>query len=361
MNIISNQVSNYNNYNRVNNSRPAFQGLKGDKLLKQMAECTSDVTTSAMMNEVKGKFGLSKESFVDVAESFMTKIKELTEITPKKAEELRELETKQKNIPAKYNVEYSAEQEVRQQYSAQTAELEQRVNESKTRLLAAKQEASVYEPMKEVKSIEEIGIMMPEDVMKLIDETNAHKNEAAESMFNFLMNNGDGAGVMAQIERYKSLNKAYMVDGLYMIPEVSAHTKGKHAPVIDPFTSSLNLIKMAIKGNPKGSYLESNYIRKQVSDRAMTILKPLSEGSSEVAGEKEIEKKLNAIYDEAVDYHRNFPKGMEKLKKNYPKYELVDCPDGYDTSKSCIKVLKQDGFVWDEVVYDQIAWIGKNN
>ena len=53
------------------------------------------------------------------------------------------------------------------------------------------------------------------EVMNLIDETNAHKNEAAESTFNFLMNNGDGKGMFEQIKRYQGLQKAYNEDCSY--------------------------------------------------------------------------------------------------------------------------------------------------
>lgn len=361
MNIVSNQTPNYNIYNRNNNSRPAFKGVLGDKLVKELAEKGGEFKTEQMMQEVKGMMGPNKAKVNDVVESFVGKIKELVEINPKKSQELRELEAKQRALPDTYQVNYQAEQEVRNEFAAQTQEMNKRVEATQKRLQAAQAEAKIFEPMKEVKSIEEIGVMMPEEAMKLIDETHAHKNEAADSMFNYLMNNGDGVGVFEQMTRYRGLNKAYCQDCLYLIPEVAAHWKGKHAPVSDPVLSGLELVRMAMKGNKQGSYLESNYTRRQVTDRAANLFKPMIQDGTSRVSEQEFDRSMNNILDEAVEYHRNYPKGLAKIKENNANCTFVDHPDGYDINMSYLEALEPNGNLRNSYTYEQIASIGRHN
>lgn len=348
----------YNNNHNSISQRPAFKGVTGDRLIKELIEAKDTIELGTMMKEVKGIMGPNKTKVVDIVESFVGKIKELQEVLPQKDKKMYELSDKVYNMPAEWKISSQKSDEVYARYSDRTKQMKERSAEVEERLRIAQNEAKKYEPMKEVKSIEDLDIIMPEKVKEIIDETDANKNNSADSMFNFLMNNGDGKDAFAQAGRFKLLSKSYQ-DGMYMIPEISEYTKGKFAPMGDVVNSAIVMIKMALKGNPQGSYLESYSTKSRVKDKAVTFLKPLCE---ETGGydEKGVSANIDKVLNDALEYHRNFPKGKAYILKNQDGCKMIDNNLGYDTAKSNLEFVADNGRSarW---TYDEVARIGSRH
>ena len=346
----------YNNYNQnAITQKPAFKGVIGDKLVKEIVKAEDTIELKSMMNEVKGIMGPNKSKVTDVVESFVGKIKELQEVLPSKDKKMRELQIEMNNIPSETTVNYKKTEEVYEQYSEQRAQMKDRANDVENRLKFAQKEAELYEPMKEVKSIEDLDIIMPEKLKEIIDETNENKNKSAGSMLNFLMNNGNGKDALAQVNRFKLLTKSFR-DGMFRIPEISEHADNKYAPAGDVIDATINLISMALKGSPKGIYLESNSTKTNVKNKALSFLKPLYE-DYEYYDEAFLTTKLNKTLDNATDFHRNFQKGKSFLIKNNADSEMFDVSGGYDTAKSYLEFIDDNGKS-KKLSYNEVSNIG---
>ena len=71
-------ITNYSNYRnnvQLNKKNVAFEGVKGDHIVRRLAQF-DDVKVSEVMQELKGTFGPKSEKVEDVIESFIAALKE---------------------------------------------------------------------------------------------------------------------------------------------------------------------------------------------------------------------------------------------------------------------------------------------
>lgn len=335
----------------VRNNKPAFKGALGEKFVSKMAH-GEVVKPEEVMNAVKGTFGPKTEKVADVVESLLGRVQVLTSNNEANLKGRQIAEAKLAEVPkqiqdAEWKMATSMRENFERTIQAKNAELAAK----DTELKAAKEYAAKYEPMAKVKSIDELGIVMPEQAIETLNEMAAHKEEAADSMFNFLMSGKGQEAALAQIERQNVILRARM-DGIDKIPEVQKTFENtrKEAGIYagtEPLFFTTNLIESALYGNPKAVYLESRAIRNQVKTNAMGLLTPMCSDKYYNTGVKAAEADLDKSFDNILKFHQNLAKGKEKIAKEYKDAEITETVVPYDNKKSKITIKVNDGNTWD--------------
>ena len=372
MNItITPQFSNMQNYQHSKKNNVQFTGLIGDKFVGKLAE-QGEVTVADIMKEAKGTFGLNSGKVQDILESFVESISSLVRRNKALEQNLNKAEERIAEIPSLETAAATrAADEQIQRFSsiisgkdATIAAKEKELQES-TELLAK------YKPVVAVKSVEEIGTVMPERALEVFKEMVEHKAAANKSMFDFLMTGKGQEEALEQIERNNILMRAH-TDGIMGIPAIRdqyniisvdngvSYTRG------DIFT--INLIGRALKSDPKGEYIASPVIRAQVKKNAMAILTPMADERSSYTGIKAVESELDRELDSVAKFHDGFKKGLAKQKKNYEHYYSFDYEINRvenDVDKSTVKFTYQDKKEsqprsWESSFYDVSCW-GQSN
>lgn len=349
--------------NQKNNTQPAFKGAIGEKLLQEISTGSS-VETEQVMKSIKGFMGASSEKFVDVVESFSERIKTLRANIEKKNVKTRELYDQSRAIPSETNnAVWEKEKEVRAKYQKRFDEGSLKLAKKDKEVQLAQEEADRLKGLQSVKSISEVGVLMPENAMKLMDEMASKKEIATDSMFEYLMNNGSGEEMFAQAERNKTLMQACK-SGLFNIPEVSEYMNKVGVRPTSGLDYVQEEISRALLGNPKGSYLESYSVSQKVKERAMSVLESNLETNPNwwSPTKESVSKELDKTINDAKEFHRNFARGKEYLQKHYPNSKMVVDKKGYDIYDSTVTFVSDSEKEYNPTYnFYQVANNGKNN
>ena len=359
-----NRVGFSSNYGAANvtsyNSTPAFKGALGDKFVSKLAKGET-VEVKEVMDAVKGTFGPKSEKVADVFESLLGRVQVLTSNNEANLRGRQIAESKLAEVPKQIqDAELKTRAELSEAFQTVLNEKNAELAAKDVELKAAKEYAAKYEPMSSVKSIEEIGVVMPEQVIETLKEMVEHKAEAADSMFNFLMTGKGQEAAVAQIERHNVFARAFH-DGVVNIPEVNeAMDKIRYNNDLyvssEPLSFTIDLIEKALRGNPKGSYLESYAIRNQVKANAMGFLTPMCNNKYSNMSEEATSKHLDESFNSIIKFNKNLKKGKEKYIKQYSDAVITENVVPYDMSKSGITVKLNDS-TWDVSNY-QLANFG---
>ena len=341
-----------------------FKGAIGDKLVREMVDEGKKVDTAKVMDAVKGTFGPKSEKVADVVDSFTSKISSLlyenknqqatiSEQSKKIAEFPREKESAVEDAYAK--MRKSAQEELAKKDSV-IADKDAQIAELKK-----------YEDMAKVKSVEEVGVVMPDVAVKTLDDMMANRADATESMFNFLMTGKGQEKALEQIDRNNTMMKAHM-DKITEIDEVKDKAKIAQEQGIffsKPETFAIDMIGQALKGNKKGQYIESPAIEKQVKSNAMALLSPMADERYSNTGRKYIESQLDATFKDVKEYHKGLEKGKKHIidnNKNGDGIKIIDEQVPYSTRLSKIKIVNaESGKPIMDYNYDWVASIGNNH
>jgi hypothetical protein len=352
-----NSVSFNSNMCAKNNNQVNFKGRLGDKFVNDIIS-GKVVNTEEVMSAVKGTFGAKTDKVADVIESLLGKVQVLYKQTTNDAIELSNANKQLHEVPRKMaeavsESERKTAQNLSEHYSKILAEKDEE-------LAKAKEIATKYEPMAKVKSIEELGIVMPEKVIETASDMIEHKIEAISSMNDYLFTGKGQEKALEQIERNNIMLNG-KDNGTNEIPDVKeAIKKMEDNGVL--YSSSLgfgrNLITGALRGNPKGSYLESQPIREQVRQNAISLLSAIS-----TKGTNNSEENISRLVDEAIadarGFHKNLANGKEKLKKHFPGGISEDIYVPFDNKKSHVVVNGKRGP--EEISYDDLYIQGSSN
>lgn len=346
--------------NSMNNKNVNFKGAIGEKFVKEMAS-GEHVQPAKVMEAVKGTFGPKSEKVVDVVESFTSKIsalmyenKDLKHTVDMQSDKIADFPREKEHAIATVRDEMRESfQQVLKGKDAQIAEKDAQIEQLKK-----------YESMAKVKSVKDLDVVMPEDAIKTVQDMVEHRVEARESMFNYLMTGKGQEKALEQIERNNIMMKANK-EGTTGIDDVQKACR--EASLNDEYYTidanyALNMMDQALKGNPKGKYLESAPIAKQVKENAMALLSPIVEDGVGASSLKTYERELDKTLQGVKDYHRAFPKELEKLKKEFNerglpergyKIETEEVP--YSTRLSKVVRYDEEGKQDWFTTFDQIA------
>jgi len=349
------------------NSVPAFTGAIGDKFVREMMN-GNNVSSKQILDAVKGTFGLKTEKVEDVLESLLDRISTLSAESKYRAQQLqdntiaarKEIETVKQDAQNKINQVHEWN---RTSIQAKDRELAAKDEEVKT----AKEIAAKYEPMAKVKSIDEIGTVMPDEAIKTLDEMAENKEKSTASMVEYLLTGKGQEEALAQLNRAAVIEKARL-DGVTNVTEVenkinSLQKEYRLYYVNNPQNLALEMIGNGLRWNPKGEYLASPAIREQLKTNAMGILTPLCDNNFYNTDIKATEKNLESIFEDVTKFRRGLSKGKEKLAKRYPGQEFKEeiVPYDIDASKIIAKEKYADGREFEvPYTYNQLSEWGNS-
>lgn len=351
--------------NSMNKNSLNFKGAIGEKFVKEMAS-GEHVEPAKVMEAVKGTFGPKSEKVADVVESFTSKIsalmyenKNLKHTVDMQSDKIADFpHEKEHAMETVRNEMIESFQQVLKGKDAKIAEKDAQIEQLKK-----------YENMAKVKSVDDIDVVMPDDAIKTVQDMVEHRVEARESMFNYLMTGKGQEKALEQIERNNIMMKASK-EGSTGIDDVQ---KACHEASLadENYTLDANytilMMEQALKGNPKGKYLESAPIAKQVKENAMALLSPIIENGVGSSSLKTYEHQVDKTLQEVKDYHRLFPKNLERFKKDFNESGLIERGYKLETeevpySTRLSKVVrydeegKQDWFTTFEQIASRQIW-----
>ena len=311
-------ITNYSNYRnnvQLNKKNVAFEGVKGDHIVRRLAQF-DDVKVSEVMQELKGTFGPKSEKVEDVIESFIAALKERFSKEAVASDQIKVYQSSLERAEQRIKEAEDEVSDVREAFSgalkAKTAALKEKEEELKK----AQEIANKYKPMASVKSVDELGVIMPDEVIKVAQEMQRNKSNAAQSMMNFLLSGKGQEEALAQIERNNILQRARL-DHLDDIPGVSAAFKQMNDNGVYPNVSHafiIGMIKNSLLTCPKGDYILSNTMGEQIKKNATAILLPNIDEKClpHYVGEKSnvskfVESQIDEIIKEVKDFHKTFP------------------------------------------------------
>ncbi len=341
-----------------------FTGNLGDKFVRQIIQ-GENVDSKKIISEVKGTFSLSSNKVEDVIESFIEKLRELSGENGKlhsrnsdlsdalnKAEEKISISQIEKNHAVS-----DARNKARYQY-------QQMLDEKDAEIAKMKKEIAKYEPAYKVRSIDEIGTILPDDVLKIMEEMKENNVNAISSMFDFLMTGTGQQDAIKQIERNSMLLKANG-DGMFNIDDLKeGRVNLLHKNNIYPTSNAgfaIRLIEQALIGSEKGQYIASPVIAKQVKDNAMAILTPLEDKRSWNTNLESIKKSLDEVIENAISFHKNFPEGIKNLKSRSADSGLEIVRKDFDMQNSYVLFKETGASKPIKLDFRQVENIGRVN
>lgn len=330
-----------------------FTGNLGDKFVRQIIQ-GENVDSKKILSEVKGTFSLSSNKVEDVIESFIEKLRELSGENRNLSRNLNEAQGKINRFPMeKNNAVYDAEHQLRSQYQQMLAQKDAEVAQMK-------KEIAKYEPAFKVKSVDEINTIMPDKALSIMEEMKESKTKAVSSMFEFLMTGKGQQEAIKQIERNSMLLKA-SDDGMFKIHELHEGRNNLQKdgiyPTLNP-TFAINLIEQALIGSEKGQYVISPVIAKQVKDNAMAILTPLEDRRYWNTNLEGINKSLNDIIEDVINFHNNFLAGIKNLKSRATDSELEIVRKDFDINNSYVIFNEKGASEPRKLSFRQVESIG---
>lgn len=346
---------------RQNNNNIQFRGAIGDKIVKEIVS-GAEVKPDNVIKEIKGTFGIKTEKAADVLESFIEKIQELGEQVNTYAKQLYEANQKIHDFPQeKRQAVFDAEAKLNKSFADVIKAKDKELASKDAQLKEAREYAAKYEPMAKVKSVENNGIIMPKQVIKILDEIVANTIPARKSMEEFLFTGKGQQEALKQIERHSLIYKAYN-DGMFMIPEVQNYfSKLKKTNSININTEQpviQNLIFESLKSSPRGEYIMSGAIHRQVKSNAMALLTPYADNNYSNTSLEAINKNVEKTLQDVIEYYQNFTRGIQKYQRNYPNSKITYNRVDFDTKNSKVIIDYPKSQKPIEVSYDDVSNYG---
>lgn len=363
MNTIS-HIQNYNRNTTIKRQNVQFTGNLGDKFVKDIIN-DIDIKPKDLIKEMKSTFGIKTDKAEDILESFIGKIKQLYSDKRTLKADLQKSNDKISLFPKeKQAAIQDAESRLYKDFQETIRFKDGEITAKNKELKEMKSQLEKYQQVAKVKSVEEIGTIMPDRAIEIADELAANKISARKSMAEFLFNGKGQENALAQIERNNMLMKAAR-DEITEIPEVAEKLKEMRESGIyfghDTFFT-LRMIEKALKGSPKGSYIKSYVIKNQIKENAMALLRPMADERYSNTGVKSIEQELDKCLNDIEKYYDELNEGIRKFKDRIGKdiksieYKTVE----FSPEESNAIITMSDGTTIKQQ-YQWIANYGKSN
>ena len=345
-------------------SNPAFKGAIGNKVVEQLVN-KKEVTVAGVLALTAGVVGLNKDKVADVVESLVDKVNKLLY-------ERDLLKIEKENLNDKLIDSQNARENTRVEgnkfldYANGIIENQKKDIEQKDAKIAKLQK---YEAMAKVKSVEEIGLVMPDEAIATLKEAGAKNKEAHASLMNYLLTGKGQEEFLAQMERNATLYKANR-EGILNIPEVNAELRKKQysfLPAVgnDSYSVACKMLYNCLTVQPKAGYIKSPAIREQIKTNAEALINPMkqervnygtsvkTEIESSLKFHEGLEDAMKGAEEQGLEYVSETNDGVSatqsyrtfKKDGNLYDYSLKDLVRGY---KGCARVKTPDG----EILYD---------
>lgn len=231
-----------------------FKGKLGDKFVNEIVNGKRKVTVEEMINASRNRFvGLDTSKVADIFESMITTISKSTIEKPKGQNLIEEQLTNFKH------------------------------NGSITK----------------VKSVYDIGAVMPEVVIDAAKKIRLYDKQACDSMLTYLLTGKGQESAIEQSERHNIITKA-RDEGLTQIPELKKVTET--ISYSDNFFFLISLMERALKSS-KGCLILSTPIREQVKTNMMSLLSPYCSGRY-YANPNRVGNELDERLEKIAKFHR---------------------------------------------------------
>lgn len=342
-----------------------FKGVRGEAIVRDIIK-GADVKPEAIMKEIKGTFGVKTENAKDIFEAFIENIQTFFKEKNDYAKRLNEAQAKIKKFPnEKDDAVYKAENKMREFYQNIIKNKDSQISQKDKELNEIKQYVQKYEPMTKVKSVEEVGVILPERAKEILNEIIENRVKAYKSMEDFLFTGKGQEAALKQLDRMMEISKAQK-DGIFNIPELETMLKNiQHNHRVYISSSTLynmeNMITSALSGSKKVQYLESNAMKEQIKKNAMAILTPHANERFFNESVKSVADSLDKEFKEIIQNYRGFAKGIEKLKKrhnNNVELEFKEVPYNNVASKVIVKPASEAPY---ELEYYRVSSFGNSN
>ncbi len=257
---------------------PAFKGVIGDKVVKQIA-AKEAVTVAGIVGLAAGMIGLSKDKVSDIVESFVNRIKGLQTENENLTQQIQQEKTRAAQEKARAAQEKEAlmkdfEQEKQQMQSGITHALVEKDLEVKEKD-AKIAELQKYEAMAKVKSVEELDVVTPQQFVELLKEAEEANPKAEQSLLNYLFNGNGQEEFLEQIERSNKVLKARK-DGITQIPEMEMAYENAGVYIgYDPAIVAQRMMERALMNSEQGVQVNYPPVRRQILENANAIILPM--------------------------------------------------------------------------------------
>lgn len=337
MNNISMTPVGYNT--NVKRQNVAFKGQIGDNYVQKL-EQGDRVEIESVMKDVKGTLGFKTDKVQDVLEAFINNIKGLNAKIRSQVAEISYLK-------GQNNEKQERLQQVENRYAtlnestrATIENLNKQLREKDKEVAEAKAFAEKYNLFANVKSIDEIDIVMPEEAIETAKAMTKNEKAARKSMEEYLFTGKGLDEALKQIERNNILYKARK-DKITDIPSIKKELDFHTNQGYETGSYISDLIVNSLYGSPKGELLISPKIADTVFKNAMALLKPHF-GTGVNISERQLQENFQAI----TEFHSKLARGktivLERIKNIELKNIVINELDGF-ADKTCIELEYPDG------------------
>lgn len=283
---------------------PAFKGVIGDKVVKQIA-AKEAVTVAGIVALAAGMIGLNKDKVSDMVESFVNRIKGLQTENESLTQQLKQEKTRAAQEKEAAMREF-AEDKQRMQDGITHALVEKNLEiEEKDAKIA---ELKKYEAMAKVKSVDELDIVSPEQFLELLQEAKEAQPIAEQSLLNYLFKGNGQEEFLAQLERSNKILKA-REDGITNILEMQEAYENSKLPLgMGSVHVTQTIAERVLKRNEAGTQICYLPVRKVITDNLDALLQPMKKNGYYY-------NDTSKIINDVVDFHTKLANGKNDLIK----------------------------------------------
>lgn len=295
-----------------NNSQVNFRGPIGNRMLEK----AGGLELKSVLAGVTGFFGLKAGKVKDVLESFIERInlqekasKVMKQDIASKGSRITALESQNKSLEEQAEI-----------YRASITGRDNKITELQQTIINKDKEIAelaAYRKMQGVKPISELGVLMPDEIIKSIKDAKACEAECVQSAFEFAMTGKGQEALVEQINRSNIIQKA-IADGMNELPSVKKALDGvRFGFGYDQEFLARSYFTEALQRNKEGSYLVSSSIKAQVETNMEALLAPLR-------NPKYSYNPVFEITNKALRYHQNLEVNKEEMVKRFNmKFEKI--------------------------------------
>lgn len=294
----------------------AFKGQLGRQVVEEIS-IKKDVTAASILALVGGVFGLSKDKVSDVMEELVGKINSLMSNNE---------ELKQQNNELKIDLTRAKNANTDLQNDLERTRTWLRENSQEDANIIAEKDAEIdklqkYKAMAEVKSVDELDVVSPEEFIQLLNESKEALPKAKESLLTYLFKGTGQEEFLKHMERNNKILKAKRA-GITKMEEMNeAYNKAGSYIGSEPESLVPGLMEEILTYNEVGAQISYPPIRAQVEKNADALINPMMNPNYRRTSNKEVLEKVSKFYEELAIQTEKF-----EIKNNC-KFESrnLDC------------------------------------
>lgn len=284
---------------------PAFKGVIGKRVVEEIT-AKKPITVASILALVGGMIGLNKDKVADVMESFVDKIKGLQTENENLTQQLKQEKTKAAQEKEAAMREFAADkQQMQDGITHALVEKNLEIAEKDAKIA----ELQKYAAMANVKSVDELDIVSPEQFVELLNEAKENQAVAEQSLLNYLFNGNGQEEFLAQMERSNKILKAKQ-DGITNMEEIKK--AAENVGIIIGYDSAYvaqKMLEKVLKNNEAGARVSYPPMKEQILKNADAIINPMIKTNNSYPSNKK-------VLDDVVKFYNDIEiQNMEFIKK----------------------------------------------